>query len=43
VIVWLPAASVAVDIDAVPEVRLAVPNVVAESRKVAVPVAVPAN
>ena len=43
VIVWLPAESVAVEIEAVPEVRLAVPNVVAESRKVTVPVAVPAN
>jgi hypothetical protein len=43
VIVWLPAASVAVDIEAVPELKLAVPNVIAESRKVTVPVAVPVN
>jgi hypothetical protein len=43
VIVWLPAESVAAEIEAVPEVRLAVPNVVAESRKVTVPVGVPVN
>jgi hypothetical protein len=43
VIVWLPAVRFAVDIDAVPEAKLAVPNVVAESRNVTVPVAVPVN
>jgi hypothetical protein len=43
VIVWLPAESVAVDIDAVPDAKLAVPRVVAESRNVTVPVGVPVN
>jgi hypothetical protein len=43
VIVWLPADRFAVDIDVVPEAKLAVPRVVAESRNVTVPLAVPVN